>query len=160
MGKVSSPLAAFQRRRTDSKTNGIAAGSFSESVFFWDRIGIDDAVGAISVHGVNGAWGCLSIGLFADGTYGDGFNGVAGNVTGLFYGGGLNQFWAELIGVTTCFVTLATLSYIVYMIAEKTVGNRVSKDVEIEGLDVPEMGVPGYSGMVMDKRSETPMPKV
>src|SRR5204863_6998729 len=59
-----------------------------ESVFFFDRVRIDDAVGAISVHGVNGAWGCLSIGLFADGTYGDGFNGVAGNVAGLFYGGG------------------------------------------------------------------------
>lgn len=41
-----------------------------ESVFFWDKMGIDDPVGAISVHGVNGAWGCLSIGLFADGTYG------------------------------------------------------------------------------------------
>jgi Amt family ammonium transporter len=40
------------------------------------------------------------------------------------------------------------------------VGNRVSLDDEIEGLDVPEMGVPGYSGMVMDKRAETPMPKV
>jgi len=56
-------------------------------VFFFDKVRIDDAVGAISVHGVNGCWGCLSIGLFADGTYGDGFNGVAGNVVGLFYGG-------------------------------------------------------------------------
>jgi Amt family ammonium transporter len=74
----------------------------------------------------------------------------------LFYGGGLNQFWAELIGVTTCFVTLSTLAYIVYQIAEKTVGNRVSTEVEIEGLDVPEMGVAGYAGFVMDKQSETP----
>jgi Amt family ammonium transporter len=137
---------------------GIVAGILVvESVFFWDRVGIDDAVGAISVHGVNGCWGCLSIGLFADGTYGDGFNGVAGNVTGLFYGGGLNQFWAELIGVTTCFVTLSLLSLLVYYIAEKLVGNRVSQEVEIEGLDVPEMGVPGYAGMVMDKQSETPI---
>jgi len=48
---------------------------------------------------------------------------------------------------------------IVYYIAEKLVGNRVSQETEIEGLDVPEMGVPGYSGMVMDKQSETPMPK-
>ena len=130
-----------------------------ESVFFWDKIGIDDCVGAISVHGVNGAWGCLSIGLFADGTYGDGWNGVAGTVRGLFYGGGMGQFWAELIGVTTCFVTLTILSLIVYYIAEKTVGNRVSLEDEIEGLDVPEMGVPGYAGMVMDKQSETPMPR-
>ena len=139
---------------------GIIAGILVvEAVFFFDKVGIDDAVGAISVHGVNGAWGCLSIGLFADGTYGDGFNGVSGNVTGLFYGGGMGQFWAELIGVTTCFVTLSALSILVYFIVEKTVGNRVSVEVEIEGLDIPEMGVPGYSGVQMDKDSETPMLK-
>jgi len=139
---------------------GIVSGILVvESVFFWDRVGIDDCVGAISVHGVNGAWGCLSIGLFADGTYGEGWNGVAGTVRGLFYGGGMGQFWAELIGVVTCFVTLSILSLIVYYIAEKTVGNRVSLEDEIEGLDVPEMGVPGYAGVVMDKQSETPMQK-
>ena len=130
-----------------------------EAVFFFDKHRIDDAVGAISVHGVNGAWGCLSIGLFADGTYGDGWNGVAGTVKGLFYGGGMSQFWAESIGVVTCFITLSILSFIAYYIAEWTVGNRVSLEVEIEGLDVPEMGVPGYAGMVMDKQSETPMPR-
>src|SRR5690242_6228939 len=130
-----------------------------ESVFFFDKKRIDDPVGAISVHGVNGCWGCLSLGLFADGTYGDGWNAVPGTVRGLFYGGGMSQFWAELIGVTTCFVTLSALSLLVYYIAEKLVGNRVDRDVEIEGLDVPEMGVPGYAGMVMDKQSETPMPK-
>src|SRR5471030_1840662 len=139
---------------------GLIAGVLVvESVFFFDRIRIDDAVGAISVHGVNGAWGCLSIGLLADGTYGDGWNGVPGTVKGLFYGGGMGQFWAELIGVVTCFVTLSILSFIAYFIAEKFVGNRVSLDVEIEGLDVPEMGVPGYCGMVMDKQSETPQAK-
>src|SRR5436305_10883822 len=76
-----------------------------ESVFFFDKIRIDDPVGAISVHGVNGAWGCLSLGLFADGKYGAGLNGVSGTVTGLFYGGGWSQLVAEFIGVTTCFVT-------------------------------------------------------
>jgi len=136
---------------------GVVAGLLVvEAVYFFDKHRIDDAVGAISVHGVNGCWGCLSIGLFADGTYGDGLNGVAGNVAGLFYGGGMTQFWAELIGVTTCFVTLSILSIIVYWIIEKTVGNRVSIEVEIEGLDVPEMGIAGYAGMVMDKQSETP----
>ncbi len=130
-----------------------------ESVFFFDKRGIDDPVGAISVHGVNGCWGCLSLGLFADGTYGDGWNAVSGTVKGLFYGGGLGQFWAELIGVTTCFITLSVISIIVYYLAEMLVGNRVSQEVEIEGLDLPEMGVPGYAGMVMDKQSETPMIK-
>ena len=128
-----------------------------EAVFFFDKHRIDDAVGAISVHGVNGAWGCLSIGLFADGTYGDGWNGVAGTVKGLFYGGGLSQFWAELIGVVTCFITLSILSIVVYYIAEKLVGNRVSVEVETEGLDIPEMGVAGYAGVVLDKQSETPI---
>ncbi len=139
---------------------GLVAGILVvESVFFFDRIGIDDPVGAISVHGVNGAWGCLSLGLFADGTYGDGWNAVPGTVRGLFYGGGLGQFFAELIGVTTCFVTLAIISVIVYKIAEAFVGNRVPIETEIEGLDVPEMGVPGYGGVQMDKDSETPMVK-
>jgi ammonium transporter, Amt family len=137
---------------------GLIAGVLVvESVFFFDKIGIDDAVGAISVHGVNGAWGCLSLGLFADGTYGDGWNGVPGTVRGLFYGGGLSQFWAELIGVIVCFVTLAVFSFVVYGIAEMLVGNRVSKEVEIEGLDIPEMGVTGYGGFQMDKDAETPM---
>ena len=137
---------------------GLIAGILVvESVFFFDKIGIDDCVGAISVHGVNGCWGCLSLGLFADGTYGEGWNGVPGKVTGLFYGGVFSQLIAETIGVTTCFVTLTVLSLIVYYIAEKLVGNRVPRDIEIEGLDVPEMGVPGYSGVVLDKASETPM---
>jgi len=69
-----------------------------ESVFFFDKKMIDDPVGAISVHGVNGAWGCLSLGLFADGTYGNNWNAVPGYVKGLFYGGGMSQFWAELVG--------------------------------------------------------------
>src|SRR5665213_1117708 len=138
---------------------GLIAGVLCvECVFFFDKIGIDDCVGAISVHGVNGAWGCLSLGLFADGTYGEGWNGVAGKVTGLFYGGGFGQLEAETIGVVVCFVTLTVLSLLVYYIAEAIVGNRVSREVEIEGLDVPEMGVTGYSGMVMDKAAETPMP--
>jgi Amt family ammonium transporter len=95
--------------------------------------------------------------LFADGTYGDGWNMVPGTVKGLFYGGGMGQFWAELIGVVTCFVTLSILSIITYYIAEKTVGNRVTVEVEVEGLDVPEMGIAGYAGMVMDKQAETPV---
>jgi Amt family ammonium transporter len=138
---------------------GLIAGVLVvEAVFFFDKIGVDDPVGAISVHGVNGAWGCISLGLFADGTYGDGWNAVPGTVRGLFYGGGFSQLGAQIVGVTTCFVTLAVISLVVYYGVEKMVGNRVSRDVEIEGLDMPEMGVPGYAGFVMDKQSETPMP--
>jgi len=137
---------------------GLVAGVLVvESVFLLDKIGIDDAVGAISVHGVNGAWGCLALGLLADGTYGDGWNAVPGPVKGLLYGGGFGQLAAEIIGVAACLVTLSLLAFLVYKIAEKLVGNRVSLETEIEGLDVPEMGVPGYTGMVMDKFGDTPM---
>ena len=137
---------------------GIVSGILVvEGVFFFDKVGIDDPVGALSVHGLNGAWGTLSLGLFADGSYGDGWNGVAGTVRGLFYGGGWSQLIAESIGVVTCIITIGSIAWVVYMIAEKTVGNRVSVDVEIEGLDIPEMGVKGYNGMVMDKQSETPV---
>ena len=80
-------------------------------------------------------------------------------VIGLFYGGGLSQFWAELVGVTACFVTLSVLSIIVYKIVEVLIGNRVAEEIEVEGLDIPEMGVLGYSGMVADKASETPHSK-
>jgi ammonium transporter, Amt family len=139
---------------------GLVAGILVvESVFFFDKLKIDDPVGAISVHGINGAWGCLSLGLFADGTYGDGWNGVAGTVTGLFYGGGMSQFWAESIGVITCIIVLSILAYIVYQIAELIFGNRVPFETEVEGLDIPEMGVPGYSGTVLDKHSESPHPR-
>jgi ammonium transporter, Amt family len=80
-------------------------------------------------------------------------------VSGLFYGGGMNQFWAEFIGVVTCIITLSILAYIVYKAAEVIFGNRVPIETEIEGLDVPEMGVPGYSGVVLDKRMEDPQPR-
>jgi Amt family ammonium transporter len=139
---------------------GLIAGVLVvESVFFFDKLKIDDPVGAISVHGINGTWGCLSLGLFADGTYGDGWNGVAGPITGLFYGGGMSQFWAESIGVVVCIITLSLLAYIVYKIAEVLFGNRVPIETEIEGLDLPEMGVPGYNGVVLDKRTEDPQPR-
>jgi ammonium transporter, Amt family len=140
---------------------GLVAGILVvESVYFWDRRRIDDPVGAISVHGVNGAWGCLSIGLFADGTYGDGWNGVAGTVKGLFYGGGLSQFWAELIGVTTNVVVIGLTTIIVFKIVTllSSGTQRPDEAVEIEGVDIPEMGVHGYHGFTMDKDSETPMP--
>jgi ammonium transporter, Amt family len=130
-----------------------------EAVFFFDKLKIDDPVGAISVHGVNGAWGCLSLGLFADGKYGDGWNGVTGTVTGLFYGGGWSQLWAEVIGVVVCFITLSVLSVVVFKISDAIMGNRVSSDVEFDGLDIPEMGVLGYSGIALDKMSESPHPR-
>jgi Amt family ammonium transporter len=123
------------------------------SVFFFDRLKIDDPVGAISVHGVNGAFGVLAVGLFADGTYGAGWNGVGATeylgvagkgVTGLFYGDS-TQIVAQAIEVFAGAgwnIIVGGLAF--YLVGKLIGGNRVSAEVEIAGLDVPEMGVPGY----------------
>jgi ammonium transporter, Amt family len=108
------------------------------------KLKIDDPVGAFAVHGANGFWGVLSLGLFADGTYGDGWNGVPGTVKGLFYGDA-KQFLAELIGGTTCFVFVFAVMYIFFKIVKSTkIGLRSSDADQIAGLDMPEMGVHGY----------------
>jgi Amt family ammonium transporter len=118
-----------------------------EAAFFVERtLRVDDPVGAIAVHGFNGAWGCLALGLFADGSYGDGLNGVSGGVRGLFFGGGAGQLGAELLGVATNFVFVGLASLALYKILDLTVGNRVDRETEIKGLDVPEMGVEAYPG--------------
>ncbi len=124
---------------------GVIAGILvCVAVFFIERkLKIDDPVGAISVHGVNGAWGVISLGLFADGTYGDGYNGIAGGVKGLFYGGG-SQFVAQCIGTLTNIVYVFIVSYVFFKVLDKVVGLRVSKEVEIEGLDQAEVAVTAY----------------
>jgi Amt family ammonium transporter len=114
------------------------------AVFFIEgTLKVDDPVGAISVHGVNGAWGVLSLGLFADGKYGDGWNGVPGTVTGLFYGDA-SQFAAQCVGTLTCFVFVFVSFYVFFKVLDKIIGNRVSAEVELQGLDLPEMGALAY----------------
>ncbi len=104
---------------------------------------IDDPVGAISVHGVCGVWGALALGLFADGTYGDGWNGVAGPVRGLLYGD-VGQFASQFIGVVVNIVVVFGLSWIFFRVVERTIGNRVPAEVEWSGLDALEMGSEAY----------------
>jgi Amt family ammonium transporter len=124
---------------------GVAGVLVVLSVFFVERrLKVDDPVGAISVHGTNGAWGVISLGLFADGVYGDGWNGVPGPIKGLFYGGGFSQLFAELIGVAVCFVFVFSSFYIFFKVLDALIGNRVSAEVELEGLDIPEMGALAY----------------
>jgi Amt family ammonium transporter len=114
------------------------------ALFVDTKLKIDDPVGAFAVHGANGSWGVLSLGLFADGTYGDGWNGVPGTVKGLFYGDG-KQFVAELIGATTCFIFIFAIMYLFFKLcANSPIGLRSSAEDEIAGLDIPEMGVHGY----------------
>jgi Amt family ammonium transporter len=127
---------------------GLIAGVLviEASFFIEGVVKIDDPVGAIAVHGFNGAWGCIALGLFADGTYGDGFNGVAGNVRGLFYGDA-SQLVAEVIGVGANIVAIGILGYVVFKLIDVFIGLRADAQAEIEGLDVPEMGTPGYVGV-------------
>ena len=124
------------------------------SVFFWDKLGIDDPVGAISVHGVNGIWGVLSLGLFANGKYGDQWNGVKrmdwvdktgmDGVRGLLYGDS-SQFMAQLLSAITCVVFGFVMAYVWFKLSNLITPLRVSPEVEVEGLDIPEMGAHGYA---------------
>jgi Amt family ammonium transporter len=104
------------------------------SVIFIDRtLKIDDPVGAVSVHGVCGAWGTLAVGLFA----------VDG---GLFYGGGLSLFGVQAIGVLAAFTWAFGLGFIMFTLIKKTVGLRVSENEELRGLDIGEHGMEAYNG--------------
>ncbi len=133
------------------------------SVFFFDKIKIDDPVGAISVHGVNGAWGLIAVGLFSDGSYGAGWNavgatdymGVAGRgVTGLFYGDS-KQLVAQLVEVGVGIAWNVVVGGLAFWVIGKVLGsNRVPAAVEIAGLDVPEMGLPGYPEFIPTRAPE------
>ena len=105
--------------------------------FIEKKLKIDDAIGAASVHGVAGVWGTLVIGLWGV----DGDTGI-----GLFNGGGAAQLGAQAIGVLAYAVWAITLSFIVLGILKATIGLRVSKEVEIEGLDISEHGSIAYPG--------------
>lgn len=118
--------------------------------FVENKLKLDDPVGAISVHCVNGLWGVISLGLFADGSYGDGLNGVAGGVKGLFYGDA-SQLIAQLIAVAVLFIWGFGLSFVFYKLLDKFWGMRVSPEDELAGLDIPEMGVLAYPDLQLMK---------
>lgn len=98
------------------------------------KLKIDDPVGAFSVHGVNGMWGGLAVGLFATG---NGQNGI----TGLSYGGGFAQLGKQALGIVTIVAWTVVCMIIVFTIIKKTVGLRVTKDEEMKGLDICEHGL-------------------
>jgi ammonium transporter, Amt family len=108
------------------------------AVLFFDRIRVDDPVGAISVHLVNGVFGTLCVGLFAQDlvpkTTGD----------GLFFGGGTGLLLAQLVAVVTVGIFAFAVASIVWLVIKATVGIRVSEEEEIEGLDVGEHGISAY----------------
>ncbi len=104
------------------------------SVLFIDHVlKVDDPVGAVSVHGVCGAWGTLSAGLF-------------NMESGLFYGGGLGQLGVQALGVVTAFAWAFGLGLILFFAIKVTIGLRVTEEEEQKGLDIGEHGMEAYSG--------------
>ncbi len=125
------------------------------SVRFIERRGIDDPVGAISVHGVCGSFGVLAVGLFADGQYGQGWNGTTGaskGVVGLFYDGsqGGGQLLSQAIGVVVIWTVILGIAYAFFKIQDMLTkgGIRPSAEEEMEGMDMPEMGALAYPEFV------------
>jgi Amt family ammonium transporter len=137
---------------TGSAIIGFVAGvlvCFSVA-YIENHLKVDDPVGAISVHGTCGLWGVLSVGLFADGTsnYGGAWNGVNGSVTGLFYGDA-SQLVAQLVGIATLVGFVFTFSFVLNWVLDIFLGQRVSAETEVAGLDLPEMGQLGYPEFVL-----------
>lgn len=114
------------------------------SVEFFDNVAkIDDPVGAVSVHMVNGMWGTLAVGLFSNG--GDGVG------IGLFYGGGFKQLGIQALGIVSVAAYVLIVMFIVFKIIDKTVGLRVPAQIELDGLDIHEHGLASaYSGFAIN----------
>ena len=117
------------------------------AVLFFDKIRLDDPVGAISVHGVCGAFGTLAVGLFSA-TQVTGDEDAILLRKGLFYGGGASQLGSQFIGVVAIAAFVLVTSGILFFVLKSTIGLRVSEEEEVDGLDVHEHGAPGYSAAV------------
>ena len=115
---------------------GAIAGVFCVlAVSVFDMIKADDPVGAIAVHGVNGTWGTIAVGIFAQ-------NG------GLLYGGGANLLAVQSLGVLSVSILAFASTYLIFSVLKSTVGIRVSAEEEFEGLDIVEHGMSAYTGLV------------
>ena len=122
------------------------------AVGFFDSIKIDDPVGAISVHLVNGIWGTLAVGLFANpNNFTQGGEGIAG----LFYGGGVGQLGLQILGILVVGLFTVVLSSIFWMVIKSIFGLRVTPEEEMKGLDIGEHGMEAYSGFLKDTTDMT-----
>ncbi len=126
------------------------------SMYFFESKGIDDPVGAISVHGVCGIWGLISLGIFADGTYGKGWGGVGADkymgvagkgVTGILHGDA-SQLYAQLIAAAICIVWSVGSGFVFFKLQSLVMRIRALPEQEIEGMDIAEIGVVAYPDFV------------
>lgn len=142
------PSCAYVSVPSSLLIGGVAGVLVVLFVMMFDRLKLDDPVGALAVHLANGVLGTLAVGLFAQ-------NGIGGTASpdGLFFGGGLGLFKAQAIGVVVvaAFVFLSSLA--VWLVLKYTIGIRVSLKEEIEGLDIGEHGNRGYPEFAMHKTS-------
>ena len=127
-----------------------------------EKLKIDDPVGAVPVHLFNGFWGVIAVGLFANGNPDTAsWNGIDGQaVTGLFYGGGAGQLFAQLIEGLGIGITAFVLSFVLFKALAKLGLMRSRAEDEVAGLDLPEMGMPGYvsDGAYMPETGAAPAP--
>ncbi|MEW6555343.1 MAG: ammonium transporter [Actinomycetota bacterium] len=123
---------------------GVVAGVLVVfAVEFIDRkLKVDDPVGAVSVHAVNGIWGTMAVGLFAQASFGEA-NGVAA-VNGLFFGGGVVQLGKQLLGIASVVSWVAVTAFILFFVLKKTIGIRVDEEGQREGLDISEHNLEAY----------------
>jgi Amt family ammonium transporter len=110
------------------------------AVLLFDKLKIDDPVGALSVHLVNGIWGTLAVGLFASS------DAPGGPAPGLFYGGGMESLQAQVIGVLAVGAFTAAIAFVAWFLIKSIFGIRVDPDEEMRGLDKSEMGMEAYAG--------------
>ncbi|WNZ45543.1 ammonium transporter [Leptolyngbya boryana CZ1] len=117
------------------------------AVGFFDKLKIDDPVGAIAVHLVNGVWGTLALGLFSQA---DAFGATPAPKAGLLFGGGIEQFWYQLVGVLSVGGFTVLVSSIFWILLKSTLGIRVTSEEELEGLDISEHGMEAYAGFAKE----------
>lgn len=151
---ITAPCASVST--TSAVIIGLVAGVIVVySILFFERkLKIDDPVGAISVHGICGAWGTLAIGLFGqqaiDVQYWDETSTIK---DGLFFGGGFDQLGIQAIGVVTVFIFVFAAMLLVFFIVKSTIGLRVSDEEQLEGLDIGEHGNVAYGDFVIQEKT-------
>lgn len=131
-----------------SYSSAVLIGAFAGilvvfAVYFLDSLKIDDPVGAVSVHLVNGVWGTIAVGLFADSM-------ITGNenISGLFSSGNFNLLGSQLLGIVSVGITMIVFSVLFWNLLKVTLGLRVSQEEEYLGLDIGEHGMEAYSGFL------------